>query len=100
MPEDFASLPLSAALRTACEALGYDSLTPIQAAGIPVLLDGKDLMGQSSTGSGKTVAFAVPVLERLDAERAVPQALVLCPTRELMRLVAQHVVAAPGRDEV
>jgi len=88
MAKDFASLPISDALRATGKALGYGALTPIQAAAIPVLLDGRDLLGQSSTGSGKTVAFAVPVLERLDARTITPQALVLCPTRELCTQVA------------
>ncbi len=87
----FSSLPLSSALLEAVEQLGFQELTPIQALTIPVLLEGRDLVGQSQTGSGKTAAFALPLLERLDRSTRELQALVLCPTRELSAQVAREV---------
>ena len=69
--------------------LGYEVPTPIQAATIPSLLSGSDLLGQAQTGTGKTAAFALPVLCRIDLARAQPQALVLVPTRELAIQVAE-----------
>lgn len=87
---DFDALSLSAPLRAVLAELGFTTPTPIQAQSIPVLLAGKDLIGQSSTGSGKTAAFALPILERLDVERRAVQALVVCPTRELSAQVARE----------
>ncbi|MDB4986480.1 MAG: ATP-dependent rRNA helicase DbpA, partial [Myxococcaceae bacterium] len=72
-------------------SLGFDKLTPIQEASIPVLLEGKDLVGQSKTGSGKTAAFALPILQRLTMETRALKALVLCPTRELSAQVAREL---------
>ncbi|MFS4460482.1 ATP-dependent RNA helicase DbpA [Bdellovibrio sp. HCB2-146] len=85
----FSTLPLSPELLTVVQELGYESLTPIQAQSIPLLLAGKDLIGQSKTGSGKTAAFALPILNKLRIDDHYLQALVLCPTREL----ATQVVA-------
>lgn len=69
--------------------LGYESPSPIQAASIPVVLSGKDLIGQAQTGTGKTAAFALPVLSKLDDSCQKPQALVMTPTRELAIQVAE-----------
>jgi ATP-dependent RNA helicase DeaD len=69
--------------------VGYESPSPIQAATIPPLLDGKDVLGQAQTGTGKTAAFALPILSNLDLRQKTPQALVLCPTRELAIQVAE-----------
>jgi len=85
----FADLGLSAALVTALAAVGYESPSPIQRATIPVLLEGRDLIGQAQTGTGKTAAFALPLLSRIDVARREPQALVLVPTRELAIQVAE-----------
>ncbi len=71
--------------------MGYHSLTPIQALSIPMLLEGRDLIGQSKTGSGKTAAFAIPFLEKTDTSTRQLQVLVLCPTRELCTQVAREV---------
>ncbi len=68
---------------TAVQEAGYESPSPIQAAGIPVLLSGGDLIGQAQTGTGKTAAFALPLLSRLEPDNRRPQILVLTPTREL-----------------
>lgn len=87
---DFASLGLSLPLLEVVRDLGYAQPTPIQIAAIPVLLGGRDLMGQSKTGSGKTAAFALPILQGIGVERRIPQALVVCPTRELSAQVARE----------
>jgi ATP-dependent RNA helicase DbpA len=87
----FHALPLSQALLEVIQSLGYEQMTPIQAASIPLLLQGRDLIGQSQTGSGKTVAFALPLLAAISLERRAPQALVLCPTRELSAQVAREL---------
>jgi ATP-independent RNA helicase DbpA len=88
----FASLSLSSELLSVVDELGFKELTPIQAEAIPLLLEGRDVIGQSQTGSGKTAAFGLPILERLRFERArVLQALVLCPTRELSAQVAREL---------
>ena len=89
----FSDLDLSPALLRAIEELGYEHPSPIQAQAIPPLLAGRDLVGQAQTGTGKTAAFALPLLDRLDLdtkERAV-QAIVLTPTRELALQVAEAV---------
>jgi ATP-dependent RNA helicase DeaD len=76
-------------LIAALEAVGYESPSPIQAATIPVLLAGRDVVGQAQTGTGKTAAFALPILARIDLKQNQPQALVLTPTRELAIQVAE-----------
>jgi ATP-dependent RNA helicase DeaD len=78
---------LPAVLQEACRRVGWSQLMPVQANAIPYLRAGRDLMVQSRTGSGKTGAFLLPILERIEAGRAVTQALVLVPTRELARQV-------------
>lgn len=88
---DFASLQLDAQLLTTLGELGFTKPTPIQSSGIPILLAGRDLIGQAQTGSGKTAAFALPILQRIELEKRGVQALVLCPTRELSAQVAREV---------
>ena len=86
----FADLALSDALMKALAAVGYESPSPIQAATIPPLLDGRDVLGQAQTGTGKTAAFALPLLTRIGSSAAgAPQVLVLAPTRELAIQVAE-----------
>ena len=87
----FDSLPLSAATLTNLQRLGYELMTPIQAASLPLTLAGHDLIAQAKTGSGKTAAFALALLARLDAGRSAVQSLVLCPTRELADQVTQEI---------
>ncbi len=87
----FSQLPLNAATLDNLQRLGYVGMTPIQAASLPLALAGHDLIAQAKTGSGKTAAFALALLARLDAKRFDVQALVLCPTRELADQVAQEV---------
>jgi ATP-dependent RNA helicase DeaD len=85
----FTDLNLSAALIKALKEVGYESPSPIQAATIPSLLDNLDVLGQAQTGTGKTAAFALPILSRIDIKQTTPQALVLAPTRELAIQVAE-----------
>jgi ATP-dependent RNA helicase DeaD len=85
----FADLKLSAPLLRVLQELGYESPSPIQAATIPLLLEGRDVLGQAQTGTGKTAAFALPILGRVDIKATAPQALVLAPTRELAIQVAE-----------
>ena len=85
----FADLGLSAPVMAAVTEVGYESPSPIQAATIPALLQGRDVLGQAQTGTGKTAAFALPILSRLDLGKAKPQTLVLAPTRELAIQVAE-----------
>lgn len=86
---NFADLGLPESLLKALSDVGYESPSPIQAATIPPLLKGLDLVGQAQTGTGKTAAFALPILARLDPRKFGPQALILAPTRELAIQVAE-----------
>ncbi|WP_339374107.1 DEAD/DEAH box helicase, partial [Methylogaea oryzae] len=85
----FAQLAISEPLQRAIQELGYEAPSPIQAKSIPCLLAGHDLLGQAQTGTGKTAAFALPLLQRIDVTQKRPQALVLVPTRELAIQVAE-----------
>ncbi len=85
----FTDLGLPETLLAALRDVGYESPSPIQAATIPPLLEGRDVLGQAQTGTGKTAAFALPALSRLDAPAGKPQVLVLAPTRELAIQVAE-----------
>jgi ATP-dependent RNA helicase DeaD len=85
----FLELGLPEPLLRALADVGYETPSPIQAATIPPLLAGRDMVGQAQTGTGKTAAFAIPILARLDLKRYGPQALVLTPTRELAIQVAE-----------
>jgi ATP-dependent RNA helicase DeaD len=90
LPEPgFKELGLSEPVLAALVAIGYESPSPIQAQTIPVLLAGSDVLGQAQTGTGKTAAFALPILSRIDLARTAPQALVLVPTRELAIQVSE-----------
>lgn len=84
----FDELNLSDPLLRAIEAMGFERPSEIQAKAIPVLLTGKDIIGQAQTGTGKTAAFAIPSIEKIDPENSATQILVLCPTRELVVQVA------------
>ncbi len=87
----FNELPLSPGLLTTLLQLEYLSMTPIQAASLPITLAGHDLIAQAKTGSGKTAAFALTLLTNLNPRRFAVQALVLCPTRELAEQVTQEI---------
>ena len=84
----FGDLALLPAVLSAIETLGYETPSPIQAQTIPALLEGRDMLGQAQTGTGKTAAFALPILSRIELDRREPQVLVLAPTRELAQQVA------------
>ena len=85
----FSELGLSETVLSAVKAIGYESASPIQAATIPAMLAGADILGQAATGTGKTAAFALPILSMIDTSKRVPQALVMVPTRELAIQVAE-----------
>ena len=94
MTDRFAQLPLAAATLHNLDQLGYTQMTPIQAASLPITLASQDLIAQASTGSGKTAAFGLPLVERLQtagSPSAPVQAVVLCPTRELADQVTQEI---------
>ena len=86
---DFESLGLSAPVLKAVKQLGYEQPSPVQAQSIPILLEGKNLLGTAQTGTGKTAAFALPFLSKIDEKQRSPQILVLAPTRELAIQVAE-----------
>ena len=85
----FAELALSEPLQKALADVGYETPSAIQAATIPALIEGRDVLGQAQTGTGKTAAFALPILAQLQASSKKPQVLVLAPTRELAIQVAE-----------
>ena len=98
-PDGFPSLGLDARLLTTLTELGYEEPTPIQRSAIPILMEGRDLLAEAPTGTGKTAAFALPLLQRLAAVRRPPgavadgraAALVLVPTRELAMQVSEAI---------
>jgi ATP-dependent RNA helicase CsdA (EC 5.99.1.-) len=85
----FSDLALIEPVLRALKDVGYETPSPIQAQTIPLLLQGKDVLGQAQTGTGKTAAFALPILSRIDLKQKDPQVLVLAPTRELAIQVAE-----------
>ena len=86
---NFNELALSDELIKALDSVGYETPSPIQAQTIPLILEGRDVVGQAQTGTGKTAAFAVPLLSSIDLKVKDPQVLVLAPTRELAIQVAE-----------
>ena len=112
MQQLFDKLQVSGEVRHAVADMGFQDLTPIQAQSIPHILEGKDIIGQARTGTGKTVAFGIPILERLQKKGRNVEALILCPTRELAVQVAEelkrlskyrrdvHVVAVYGGEPI
>ena len=89
--DSFSSLTLSTAMVQNLQVIGYETMTEIQAQAIPLALEGYDLLAQAKTGSGKTAAFAIALLEKLDVKNFDVQSLVLCPTRELADQVAKEL---------
>ncbi len=87
----FASLPLDTIMLDNLDSLGYTEMTPIQAASLPLILAGRDVIAKAKTGSGKTAAFGIGLLHGLDIGRFQVQSLVLCPTRELADQVAREI---------
>jgi len=90
-PKLFSELGLSAEVLKAIDKLGFEQAAPIQAAAIPLLLEGKDIVGQSQTGSGKTCAFGIPAVEKVDPNKRAVQILILAPTRELAMQVSEEI---------
>ena len=88
---NFSTLPLSKEMLDNLDSLGYAKMTPIQAEALPLILDNKDVIAQAKTGSGKTAAFGIGLLNRLDVKKFRVQSLVLCPTRELADQVAKEL---------
>jgi ATP-dependent RNA helicase DeaD len=89
--ECFEDLPLSKEILDGIEDLGFSNLFPIQAQAIIPLLEGKDVIGQAQTGTGKTAAFSIPMVESIDPNNRIVQGLVLAPTRELAIQIAEHI---------
>ena len=87
----FDELPLSDKIKKALNDIGYTEATDIQKQSIPVILEGRDLIGQSQTGTGKTASFGLPLIEKIDVNNKKTQAVILCPTRELAVQVAQEL---------
>ena len=87
----FSTLSIAPEQLSNIQSLGYEHMTPIQAQGLPAILEGKDLLAQAKTGSGKTAAFAIGLLHNLDVKKYETQALVLCPTRELADQVSNEI---------
>ncbi len=88
-PTTFSDLKLSKSILENLTALGYEHPTPVQAASMPLLIEGHDVVAQAQTGTGKTAAFALPILTQLDVQDRTPQALIIAPTRELAIQVAE-----------
>ena len=87
----FDELNLDERILRAVTDMGFEAASPIQAQSIPVQAEGRDMIGQAQTGTGKTAAFGIPMLEKMDPESRRTQAMVLCPTRELAIQVAEEI---------
>lgn len=87
----FEEMNLSSEVQKGISGMGFEEMSPIQSQAIPVILEGKDIVGQAQTGTGKTASFGIPILEMCDASDKRLQALVLCPTRELSIQVAEEI---------
>ena len=87
----FKELDIKPEILKAITYMGFEEMTPIQAQAIPVELEGYDVVGQAQTGTGKTAAFAIPILQKVNPKLKKPQAIVICPTRELAIQVADEI---------
>ena len=87
----FEELQLNPSILRAVEEMGFEQMSPIQANAIPIILEGKDVIGQAQTGTGKTAAFGIPLLQKINPKEKHLQAIVLCPTRELAIQVAEEI---------
>ena len=87
----FDELELSGPILRAVADMGFEATSPIQAQAIPVQLEGRDIIGQAQTGTGKTAAFGIPLLQKINPKSKKLQAIVLCPTRELAIQVAEEI---------
>ena len=86
----FSELNISEEILKAIEDMGFEEPTPIQQLSIPLIMNGRDVTGQAQTGTGKTAAFAIPVIEKIDAKKSNVQAIILSPTRELTIQIAEE----------
>ena len=89
--KNFTELQLSNDKIKALNAMNFETMTQIQEEAIPVILEGKDVIGQSQTGTGKTASFGIPAIEKIDTSKKAVQALILCPTRELANQIAEVI---------
>ncbi|GAB1785808.1 hypothetical protein PMEGAPL128_49230 [Priestia megaterium] len=89
--KNFSDFHLSKDIEKAIHNLGFEEATPIQAEAIPIAMTGKDLIGQAQTGTGKTTAFGIPLIERVELDEEAIQGIVLAPTRELAIQVAEEL---------
>ena len=89
--QKFSNLSLPKNQLSNLQDLGYHAMTPIQAKALPIILKGRDLLGQAQTGSGKTAAFGIGLLEQVDARKFTTQSLIICPTRELADQVSKEL---------
>ena len=87
----FEELELNSSILRAVEEMGFEEMSPIQAKAIPIILEGKDAVGQAQTGTGKTAAFGIPLLQKINTKERNLQSVVLCPTRELAIQVAEEI---------
>lgn len=87
----FDEMELQAPILRAVAEMGFEEMTPIQAQAIPVILEGRDIVGQAQTGTGKTAAFGLPILQKIDPKKKALQAVILCPTRELAIQVSEEM---------
>ena len=87
----FEELQIDERILRAVEDMGFEEASPIQSKAIPVVLEGKDIVGQAQTGTGKTAAYSIPMLQKIDPSIKKVQAIVLCPTRELAVQVAEEI---------
>ena len=87
----FEQLGICPEIQKAVKYMGFEEASPIQAKAIPVILEGKDIIGQAQTGTGKTAAFGIPLLQKIDPKNKKLQGFILCPTRELAIQVAEEI---------
>ena len=87
----FEEIDLSNEIQKAVSDMGFEEMSLIQTQSIPIILEGLDIIGQAQTGAGKTAAFGIPIIEKCDPMNRMPQAIVLCPTRELSIQVAEEI---------
>ena len=91
MSQDFRSLNIEKPILRAIKRMGFEEPTPIQTETIPLLLDGRDVIAQAQTGTGKTAAFGIPIIQAIERPGKIPSALILCPTRELAVQVSEEI---------
>ena len=94
LKKNFSDFELSHEISKAISEMGFEEATPIQSLAIGPILAGADIIGQAQTGTGKTAAFGIPIIDRLETHQKKVQALILCPTRELAVQIAEETEAA------